>query len=161
MHLWLARHAYTKTPENADADFPIDYAEPRRGIESSMHLFIPRTRACPLYTADNRRIPHRGPAPKINWHFNLAIRVCHRPLIYLSLPADLPRATRLIYFDARQSSSESLRLIAPISPAPRPWILIDDPVCKIPAHIVANSTFHLAWFSFRHLKVAQESLSIV
>jgi len=75
-----------------------------RGIET-LCIYSARVRERVCTTADNRGPHHRSPAPKINWHFNLAIRMCHRPLIYLSLPADLPRAVRLIYFDARQTQA--------------------------------------------------------
>lgn len=77
----------------------------REAAGSILHAFIqPAYREharVPLITGDHALY---SPGTEINWHFNLAIRMCHRPLIYLSLSADLPRAARLIYFRLKRES---------------------------------------------------------
>lgn len=62
-----------------------------------------------IYSAACTRTADK-PAPEINWHFNLAIRMCHRPLIYLSLPADLPPRRPINLFRRATDPGESLSI---------------------------------------------------
>lgn len=77
-------------------------------IEQSQDRFF---RAC-IYSARTRTADNRADtlASEINWYFNLAIRMCHRPLIYLSLPADLPPRRPINLFRRAADPGESLSI---------------------------------------------------
>lgn len=101
-----------------------------------MHLFSRRMRREHARTRGTSGLitGPSNPATEINWHFNLAIRTCHRPLIYLALPADLLRR-RLIYFSARarggRAARRASRLIAP-APVFHPCDFNERPrVCRV------------------------------